>query len=99
MIGRFGPRIGNLPVSRGGVSHSDVTLREVQVPGSLLHGVSSATLLIIWVPSGSPDGARAICEVSFQRLPPGHEISLANRPFRRRWRCGPHTTGLQLADS
>ena len=99
MIGCKGPRISHLPVGCFGVSYSDVTSWEIRVPDSLLHGNTSADLIIIRTPAGSPDGARAICEVSFQRLPSGHEISLANRPFRRRSRCGPHTTGLQLADS
>ena len=39
MIGRCSRRISHFPVGRCGVSHSDVTSWDIQVPDSLLHGV------------------------------------------------------------
>ena len=42
MIGRCSPRISHFPIGGFGVSHSDVTLWETQIPDSLLHGVRSA---------------------------------------------------------
>ena len=44
MMGRFGPRISLFPGGCFGVSHSDVTLWEIQVPDSLLHGARSTIL-------------------------------------------------------
>ena len=48
MGGRCSPRISHLSAGRHGVSHADVTLLEIQVPGSLLHGVKSAAPIITW---------------------------------------------------
>ena len=42
-----GPPIGHFLVDGYGVSHSDVTLWEIQVPDSLLHGVRPGILPVI----------------------------------------------------
>ena len=51
MIGHLAPCIRHFSVCWHGVSHSDVTLWDIQVPDSLLHGDTSAALIIIRAPA------------------------------------------------
>ena len=48
-----------------------VTLWIFQAPESPVNKVTPTDRITMRTPAGVPDGARALCELSFKRLPPG----------------------------